>query len=170
MRLDEGTMATLSALDVSLRAATASAPTATHVKIVEQLARPEYVKVNKALESIGGKWSKKLGTHVFDGDARAQIEELINVGEITTNREIGYFPTPQKLAEQLVEMSMAHMGWRVLEPSAGDGAIVRPLLATGAYVDVIERDAGRRELLAKIKVEHKRRLTIFTLDDFMEYD
>lgn len=75
-----------------------------------------------------------------------------------TTRDLGksqYF-TPPKLAQRVVEWAgvadatSAHLappytnvevrGMRVLEPSAGNGALVRPLVAAGAEVYAIELD------------------------------
>ena len=36
--------------------------------IVQQLDRNDYVKVNKALEALGGKWNRKAKAHLFDED------------------------------------------------------------------------------------------------------
>lgn len=42
-------------------------------KITTTLDRSQYVAVNKALETMGGKWNKKQGGHVFTFDPRPQV-------------------------------------------------------------------------------------------------
>lgn len=66
-----------------------------------------------------------------------------------TNRdlELSQYFTPPELAQRVVEW--AGLVWaggmprhmRVLEPSAGNGALVRPLVAAGAEVTAVEIDA-----------------------------
>jgi len=57
------------------------------------------------------------------------------------------FPTPSALALRMVDLAEVSPGHVVLEPSAGTGAIVAPLLERGAHVIAIERnDAAARML------------------------
>jgi predicted RNA methylase len=75
----------------------------------------------------------------------AQIELIEGTNR---NHELSQFFTPPKLAAKLVEwagIADPNRGpysqpYRVLEPSAGNGAIVRPLLAAGAEVTAVEVD------------------------------
>ena len=97
-----------------------------------QLDRKTYLAVNDCLESIGGKWNRKAKGHIFDGDAGELLEVLVATGETTkakSDRQIfQYFPTPQELAEQLCEMAELNKDSRVLEPSAGEGALIKAML------------------------------------------
>lgn len=89
-----------------------------------QLDRKLYMAVNKALMAIGGKWSRKLKTHVFDCYPGYKIEEILLTGEYTdAQKEYQFFETPDNLARKLVEMANIQPGESVLEPSAGRGAI-----------------------------------------------
>jgi hypothetical protein len=54
--------------------------------------------------------------------------------------ELGQWHTPADLAAKMVAYAGVRPGMRVLEPSAGGGAIVRPLLAAGARVTAVEID------------------------------
>lgn len=65
-----------------------------------------------------------------------------------------FFPTPQKLAERLCEMAGVQKGDRVLEPSAGSGAIAKAVLATGASVDCYELQWHLVEELQAIGSDH----------------
>lgn len=73
------------------------------------------------------------------------------------------FFTPPKLAQRLVKWALGghdddswHRSdrtrgpWRVLEPSAGNGAIVRPLVAAGAVVTAFEIDTRYQEDLEAV--------------------
>ena len=89
-----------------------------------QLARKLYLAVNKVLMAIGGKWNRKLKTHVFDCYPEYKIEEILLTGEYTdVQKEYQFFETPDDLAKRLVKMANIQTGESVLEPSAGRGAI-----------------------------------------------
>lgn len=110
-----------------------------------QLDRDLYVKVNKVLVALGGKWNRGKKAHVFDGDAGSLLDAAIVAGEVTTHREIGFFPTPDALAAELVKKAGVAPGDVCLEPSCGDGAITLAMLAAGAKsVVVVDIDNERR--------------------------
>jgi len=106
------------------------------------LDRALYVATNKVLEAAGGKWDKKAKAHVFPVDAADAMEQIIQTGEVTLIRTIqqdfGYFPTPAPVVKRLLAMADTDAGMRVLEPSAGRGAIAFALAAQGATVDCYE--------------------------------
>jgi phospholipid N-methyltransferase len=107
------------------------------------LDRKLYTATAKVLEAAGGKWSRSAKAHLFDGDAADAIEQVLLTGEIvSTKQQFGYFPTPHAIVEQLIELADVTAGLRVLEPSAGRGAIVGPLLARGAEVVGYEYQAA----------------------------
>lgn len=92
-----------------------------------RLDRKLYERVNAVLEDLGGKWNKKLQGHLFDSDPRDALELAVMTGTYIRAKDFGYFPTPAGLAEQLVMLAglgpMSPKGLRILEPSAGQGAI-----------------------------------------------
>ncbi len=91
-----------------------------------QLDRKLYMAVNKVLVAIGGKWSRKLKTHVFDCYPEYKIEEILLTGKYTdAQKEYQFFQTPEPLAKKLVEMANIQPRESVLEPSAGRGAIAK---------------------------------------------
>lgn len=107
-----------------------------------------YKRVNEVLESIGAEWNRKAKAHVFKrDDARESFEALVSGGRFSTAKDLGYFPTPAALADELVESMGVSEGMSVLEPSAGEGALVAAALARGARVTAVEFDAGRAERL-----------------------
>jgi len=117
MRLDQATLAVLSGAIIDGRA----------LRITEQLERPLYVKVNKALEAAGGKWSRTAKAHLFTDDIGTLIDDLCVTGEIGTKQDKQQFFTPPALAERVVKLAEIEQGMTILEPSAGDGALLRAL-------------------------------------------
>lgn len=98
----------------------------------QQIPRDLYVRVNTVLEALGGKWVRKAKAHVFDSpDAREALENLLEIGEFTSVRDLrrtfGEFQTPEDLADELVAWADIRPGQFVLEPSAGGGRLVRAI-------------------------------------------
>ncbi len=95
------------------------------VKLPAELARPLYASVNKALVAIGGRWDRRRTGHVFPAgvDVGDRLAELLGTGRATSARAAGFFETPPQLVAELVAVAQILPGHRVLEPSAGHGAI-----------------------------------------------
>jgi len=90
-----------------------------------QLDRKLYVEVNAALEALGGKWNRKAGAHLFDGDPANAIDQVVVDGEFSdAKRDFELFETPPELAARIVEVAGIEPWDLVLEPSAGRGALV----------------------------------------------
>lgn len=158
MRVAEEVLGVLSALEY---------PAVDQVRITEQLDRAMYAKVNKVLESIGGKWNRSKKVHLFGSDARVRVDHVIDTGEVTTAGDVGFFPTPVPLARKLVELADIRPGMTVLEPSAGTGRIVDALLAVDdVLVTCVERDAAMRKRLS----QYNARVQCADVDDFMRFD
>ena len=115
--------------------------------LAETLGAALYRRVDKVLAAIGGRWDKRRRAHVFDGCALAAIEPILVAGALRLPPDLGWFPTPPDLAAEFVRRAGVRTGWRVLEPSAGEGAIVRPLIAAGAEVHAMEIEPKRRAVL-----------------------
>jgi len=98
-----------------------------------QLERPVYQAVNKVLENIGGKWSRKAKGHVFaDGDPTDLLNNVLMTGEITDlKKEFQFFPTPRVIAEQMCKMAELDGTHRVLEPSCGKGDLADVIFEAG---------------------------------------
>jgi predicted RNA methylase len=69
---------------------------------------------------------------------------------------LSQFLTPARLAEDVVAWSGAKCGDFVCEPSAGRGALVKPLLMLGCYVDAWEIDHENIPALGAIKKDAPR--------------
>ncbi|MFB7742526.1 hypothetical protein [Streptomyces sp. NPDC056132] len=128
-------------LDV-IRAATVDGP-ALHLNGL--LDRKLYERVNLALHAVGGVWHRHRKAHIFPGDAADAIAGLLSTGEVITDVDRGYFPTPAPTVERLLDLAELEPACEVLEPSAGRGAIAEALAARGAVVDCVELDAARAE-------------------------
>jgi hypothetical protein len=101
----------------------------TVVKLPEgQLDRKLYQEVAKALELIGGKWKGgKVFGFVFATDPTELLEEIANGEKRNLKKEFQFFATPQKLADELVQLADLKNHDTVLEPSAGQGAIIKAI-------------------------------------------
>jgi predicted RNA methylase len=90
-----------------------------------QLDRALYTKVNKVLEALGGKWNKKLKGHVFPNDAATTLTSVVdNASYHDSKKEDAFFPTPPYVADAVMALVNLQSTHRVLEPSAGTGALV----------------------------------------------
>jgi SAM-dependent methyltransferase len=111
-----------------------------------QLARDLYVRTAKVIELLGGKWNRSLAAHLFEGDCAERVDEAVIAGEVTDFKKLyQFYETPPDLARRMVAMAEVRAGQRVLEPSAGKGAILKALPQThrtavelnGAMVDLV---------------------------------
>lgn len=94
----------------------------------EKLAPQLYRRVNEVLLALGGKWvGRKSQAHVFDEDVGPVMEVVLATGSFLRPKDFGFFPTPAHLVRQLLEVADIEPSMRVLEPSAGHGAIAFPL-------------------------------------------
>jgi phospholipid N-methyltransferase len=80
-----------------------------------------YAAVKKVLLTAGGKYQRC--TFVFEEDAAKVQERLLGGEAINDKKEFQFFPTPKDLAEEMVANATIHEDHRILEPSAGQGAI-----------------------------------------------
>jgi len=102
------------------------------VRLPAQLDRQTYLTVNKCLGNLGGTWNRKAKGHVFDYDPAAAFDNLFLTGETRDmKKDFQYFPTPRKLAEEIVGMAALGDACRVLEPSCGNGALADAIWKAG---------------------------------------
>jgi predicted RNA methylase len=136
MRISDGVLAVLSAAEVD-------GPKVRLPKVERDL----YLRCDKVLRAAGGAWTRSVQAHVFPTDARDALDQVLVTGQITTPQEMGWFPTPAPVVEQLLDLAQVGPGMMALEPSAGEGAIAGPMRARGATVVAIEIDEGRARTL-----------------------
>ncbi len=94
-----------------------------------QLDRRTYAEVNKALEAIGGRWLRGMKAHIFNGDPRDALDQIVLTGGFCDKKqEFGFFETPAKVVKMLIDRADLKPGQFMLEPSAGRGAIAMELV------------------------------------------
>lgn len=82
-----------------------------------------------------------------DSEQRAAQELQDKIAALQFANIPGYFPTPQKLIDQMLDRAGIDGRERVLEPSAGSGAIADSLKTAGCYVDCVEPWGSLRDIL-----------------------
>lgn len=104
----------------------------TLLKLPEQLDRKSYEAVNKIITAAGGKWNRHKGGHIFSEEAIAKLNAALAEGTVRNDKKhFQEFFTPPSLAARVVELAQVG-GCRVLEPSAGRGALAKECLEHGA--------------------------------------
>ena len=120
-----------------------------------QLDRSDYLQVKKVLEGKGGKWKGgKVQGFVFSIDA-AEVLASIQGGDMSNRKKtFQFFATPAAVADRLA----AELGWvsstdKILEPSAGQGALVAAVrrLCPDALVDCYEIMPENRDVLMRVE-------------------
>jgi hypothetical protein len=110
-----------------------------------QLDRALYVKVNKALEAMKGKWNRSAKAHIFATDPRPLVEGLIENGVLEVPRD-GFFETPPAVIDRMFSiLPPATTQGAYLEPSAGLGAIAERI--SGSTLYLVEQNAERCAVL-----------------------
>lgn len=115
------------------------------VRLPGQLDRKTYAGVNAVLESLGGRWNRRAKAHLFPSDPSERFEEVLTTGSFTRTTDGDFFPTPPALAARVVALADIQPGHFVLEPSAGEGALVmaaRRAMPDAEY-DCIEQSEAR---------------------------
>ncbi len=93
-----------------------------------QLDRKIYQEVAKALELIGGKWKGgKVFGFVFLTDPKDLLAQIADGEKRNLKKEYQFFATPAALADELVYLADLKQHDNILEPSAGQGAIVKAI-------------------------------------------
>jgi predicted RNA methylase len=104
----------------------------------EQLDRKVYVDVNKVLVALGGKWNRKEKAHVFIHPVEEIFDEVLTSGSyVDKKKELQFFETPSELADELMVLADIQPDDRVLEPSAGSGALVEKMWGRANPISVV---------------------------------
>ncbi len=135
------------------------------------LERKLYERVNAALVLLGGQWSKRDKAHVFQVDPASYLAGALADGEVFDEKKsFQFFPTPAALARKLVQ-ALGHIDSadRLLEPSAGEGALADALLDAGVdelaidlcelnprCVDILNRKGYTNVIAGDFLAEHPR--------------
>ena len=137
-----------------------------YVKLPDvKLDRKLYMEVAKHLELIGGKWKGgKTQAFEFKTDPTSLLEKLTEGDKVNLKKEFQFFATPADLAKEMIYYAELYNGLTVLEPSAGQGAIINAIhaLQPSLTVDYCELMDVNRMILEKISNVR------FMCDDFLE--
>lgn len=119
-----------------------------------QLDRKLYQEVAKQLELIGGKWKGgKTQGFLFKEDPTDYLAKLCSGESINLKKEYQFFATPDEVADWLVELACIEPGHAILEPSAGQGAIIKAIhrMYPDVVVDCYELMDLNRTFLEKLE-------------------
>jgi|GEM_PF-553093 len=90
-----------------------------------QLDRKVYQEVAKSLELIGGKWKGgKIAGFVFNEDPTDLLAQIAGGESRNLKKEYQFYATPPAIADWLVQLADIKPEHKILEPSAGQGAII----------------------------------------------
>ena len=98
----------------------------------------DWAALKKVMSALGGTWKKgktaTTGGFAFpdDVDAAEAVRLARESGEVIDPNEHDFYPTPEGLAAEVVERLMLPMmpaGGTLLEPSAGQGALLQAVIA-----------------------------------------
>lgn len=108
-----------------------------------QLSRESYVAVNEIITRIGGKWTRKLGGHVFEDDPKPLMLLIFETGEMPPKNPTAFYATPPEVAERLLTDPVLP---RIPSGTCGTPIILEPSAGTGHLVDAIVSHCVRRGL------------------------
>lgn len=119
-----------------------------------QLHTDTYQEVKKRIAEAGGKWQGgSVQGFTFKYNAARVVAALREKGRCNLKKDFQFFATPDKLADRIVELAEIRPGHKILEPSAGDGSIVRAIHRKHpeVFVDCYELMPENQELLSAIE-------------------
>lgn len=121
----------------------------------QQLDKKLYARVNEILERLGGKWKGgKIRAHVFEEEPAPLLENIL-VGKIKPpDNPLDFYETPDEIIDQMLALLTLTEPRSFLESSAGNGAILRKLIAKfpRAVAHACEIDPKRIKRLQEISV------------------
>jgi phospholipid N-methyltransferase len=112
-----------------------------------------YKHIKKLLEKAGGRYVQNRQYFEFDDgiDTTTLIDRLLNGEQINRQKETQFFATPRSEALELCRQAGPLRGLRVLEPSAGSGAIADVIMeqSPGELVTIENDHVNAIKLRAK---------------------
>lgn len=120
----------------------------------------DYNRIKPFIEHLGTHWREKeqgFRYNISDGLMERRIEKLCEAREIVLSEyqlfqiKNQYYPTPHRLAREMVKLAKIEAGHKVLEPSAGSGRLLNEIIR---YTDIeniqgIEIDESKAQTLHK---------------------
>jgi predicted RNA methylase len=115
----------------------------------------DWKSLKVVMEALGSKWKRQLGGFQFpdDVDALEIVDKAKRTGVIIDPKEADFFWTSDEVADRLVDFSRVNDRHNVLEPSAGNGALVKAIrrAAPGAVVTCVEALDKNYQALTELK-------------------
>ena len=100
----------------------------------EQLDRKLYMEVASKLNLIGGTWKGgKIMGFQFHNDPTDLLAQIAGGEKRNLKKEFQFFATPPDIAAYLVKLAEIKEGMSILEPSAGQGAIIEQIYKAFPY-------------------------------------
>lgn len=130
-----------------------------------QLERKLYMDVANSLSLIGGKWKGgKIAGFVFHADPTDLLKQIANGEKRNLKKEFQFFGTPDVVGDDLASRLNLSESDSILEPSAGQGALVKAVnrVLPGKKVDCYELMDVNQTILRKIDTVN------FLGDDFLK--
>ncbi len=139
--------------------------------ITSTLEPQAYRTVARVLEAAGAKWDKRAQAHLFQGEAVDAIEPILLTGQVTSIRQqFGAFFTPPGIAVVVTRLAKLEPGLRLLEPSAGHGALAVPAHAAGCRVTCVELDPSNVAVLRTLPFHHVLEADFLTVTPIGMFD
>lgn len=99
------------------------------VYLPAQLDRKLYERVNKVLGMLGGAWNRAARGHVFASNPHDALAAALDDGQVAHPNALEFFRSSRGLAEIVCLRLGAERHHRILEPSAGEGDLLAPLMS-----------------------------------------
>jgi hypothetical protein len=110
-------------------------------------------------DDLVNKVNKLLGDYYgapIPEEREPEEDSGLNTPKTGVAKRYGFFPTPDRAAEQVIELTPLYRGdgprLTILEPSAGTGSLSRRLVKAGGVVDVIEYQAQLADALRASRI------------------
>jgi len=144
--------------------------TDTTLTLPGQLSRPQYDAAMKVIGGAGGKWNRSAKCHVFTRDPREALGMAVETGKaVNIQQTLQAFYTPAALAARMANLLCLNRNMRVLEPSAGEGALVEAIAVYDAQIDCYEIDDHAIKVLKEM-AEQGMYVMRATKQDFLNVD
>lgn len=146
---------------------------ARYLVTMPELGREDYLATNQVLQEAGGTWSRRDKAHVFATDPTESLARFRDQGKMLRKKdEFSFFPTPASVATTAVDALLAggYQPQTILEPSAGDGALIRAVRAKlpDVTIKAIEIDPSHGEALSRATAGAGK--SAVTIGDFLKLE
>lgn len=146
----------------------------TMVRLPEgRLERKLYEAVNEVLVALGGKWvGRKVQAHVFEEDPAPMLDIAVSTGSYVKPQDFGFFETQRPEVELAIQRADLRPGQKVLEPSAGRGAIAIEMAKIVGFdnVTVVELLQGNARKLREAGFSAVNTVDFLSIDPVPIYD